>query len=91
MGPPAATLCTLRRNIASMMKICFFFILHIFSVSEMLKVKEDVTRERDSLLKEVATLRGQMESVSAAQQRAEDDIEQAELKITEVNSSISHY
>ena len=50
----------------------------------MLKVKEDVTRERDSLLKEVATLRDQMESVSAAQQRADDEIEQAEIKISEV-------
>ena len=50
----------------------------------MLKVKEEVTRERDSLLKEVATLREQMESVSASQQKAEDDIEQAEIKISEV-------
>ena len=52
----------------------------------MLKVKEDVTRERDNLLKEVASMREHMEKVTASQQKAENDIEQAELKITEVST-----
>ena len=50
----------------------------------MLKVKEEVTHERDALLKEVTTLREQMENVTAAQQKAEGSIAQAEFKINEV-------
>ena len=62
------------------MKLFLFF----FSVGEMLKVKEEVTHERDALLKEVTTLREQMENVTAAQQKAEGSIAQAEFKINEV-------
>nr|CAB3228189.1 coiled-coil domain-containing protein 147 [Phallusia mammillata] len=58
------------------------------SVNELIKIKEEVTRERDDLLSEIATMRDKLTSASAAQIKAESDREQAEVKIAELQQDI---
>jgi len=54
-------------------------------VNELIKIKEDVTKERDDLLAEISAMRDKLTSASAAQIKAENDREQAEAKIAEAS------
>nr|XP_002129786.1 cilia- and flagella-associated protein 58 [Ciona intestinalis] len=58
------------------------------SVNELLKVKEEVTHERDELLTEIVSMREKLAAASGAQQKAESDREQAEMKISELQQDI---
>jgi len=58
------------------------------SVNELLKIKEDLTKERDEQLTEISKLREQLGEASATQQRLEQDKAEAEEKIMELNQDI---
>ncbi|XP_077972607.1 cilia- and flagella-associated protein 58-like [Styela clava] len=58
------------------------------SVNELLKAKEDLTRERDDLLSEIVKAREQLAAAAAVQQKAESDKEAAEMKIAELQQDI---
>lgn len=60
----------------------FSFLLN--SVNELLKIKDELTKERDEKLSEVTKLRGELSGATAKQQKAEQDREEAEMKIAEV-------
>ena len=54
------------------------------SVNELLKVKEDLTRERDEQLSEIVKLREQVAEATDREQTLEGDQDDANLKIQEV-------
>jgi len=58
------------------------------SVNELLKIKEDLTKERDEQLQEISKLREQLGDASTAQQKLEEDKAEAEEKIMELNQDI---
>lgn len=66
----------------------FFFII---SVNELLKIKEDLTKERDDLLQEISRLREQMNDASNLQNKLEQDRADAEEKIQEVRMVLTLY
>uniref|UniRef100_A0A2C9K519 Cilia- and flagella-associated protein 58 central coiled coil domain-containing protein n=1 Tax=Biomphalaria glabrata TaxID=6526 RepID=A0A2C9K519_BIOGL len=58
------------------------------SVNELLKVKEDLTRERDDQLTEITKLRDLLAQAKAQQQKLEADKADAEEKIQQLNTDI---
>ncbi|CAK8688850.1 cilia- and flagella-associated protein 58-like [Clavelina lepadiformis] len=58
------------------------------SVNELLKAKEELTRERDDLLTDVVAMRDKLESATGSQQKAATDREQADMKISELQQDI---
>ncbi|XP_025095839.1 LOW QUALITY PROTEIN: cilia- and flagella-associated protein 58-like [Pomacea canaliculata] len=58
------------------------------SVNELLKIKEDLTKERDDLLQEISRLREQMNDASNLQNKLEQDRADAEEKIQELTQDI---
>lgn len=63
----------------------------ISSVNELLKIKDELTKERDEKLSEVAKLREELANATAKQQKAEQDREEAEMKIAEVRTYDAAY
>lgn len=55
-----------------------------FSVNELLKMKEDLTKERDEQLAEIVKLREQLAESQNKQQKLETDQDEATAKIQEV-------
>jgi len=53
-------------------------------VNELLKIKEDLTKERDEILGEIVKLREQLAQSSSTQQHLEEQKNEAEEKIQEV-------
>ena len=56
-------------------------------MNELLKAKEDLTRERDEQLGEIVKLRESLTEAANSQQKAEQDKVEAEKKIAEVSRS----
>ena len=56
-----------------------------FSVNELLKIKEELTKERDDQLTDIVKLREQLAQSAATQQHLEEQKQQCEEKIQEVN------
>lgn len=54
------------------------------SVNELLKMKEDLTKERDEQLQEISRLREQVGEANNLQQKLEQDKADSEEKIQEV-------
>lgn len=54
------------------------------SVNELLKVKEELTRERDETLQEVAKLREKIAETQDREQKLEKDLDDAQSKMQEV-------
>uniref|UniRef100_H2ZK27 Cilia- and flagella-associated protein 58 central coiled coil domain-containing protein n=1 Tax=Ciona savignyi TaxID=51511 RepID=H2ZK27_CIOSA len=61
---------------------------HILIVNELLKMKEEVTHERDELLTEIVSMRERLSAASASQQKAESDRDAAEMKVGELQQDI---
>jgi uncharacterized lipoprotein YddW (UPF0748 family) len=64
-----------------------YYIINIFlnfSVNELLKIKEDLTKERDESLQEIVKLREQLAQSNSTQQHLEEQKNEAEEKIQEV-------
>lgn len=59
-------------------------------MNELLKVKEELTKERDEQLTEIVKLREQMAEAEAEQSKLEEAHEDAKQKIQEVSQSFSH-
>ena len=55
------------------------------SVNELLKMKEDLTKERDDQLAEIVKLREQLADSQGKQQKLESDQEEAASKMQEVS------
>lgn len=53
-------------------------------MNELLKIKEDLTKERDESLQEIVKLREQLAQSNATQQHLDDQKNEAEEKIQEV-------
>lgn len=53
-------------------------------MNELLKIKDELTKERDEKLSEVTKQREELANATAKQQKAEQDREEAEMKIAEV-------
>ena len=66
---------------------CAFFSLYL-SVNELLKIKEDLTKERDEQLVEITKLRENLAEANSLQQKLEEDKHEADEKIMEVMSVI---
>ena len=64
-------------------------LLNIFSVNELLKVKEDLTKERDEQLSEIVKLREQLAQSASRQQDLEAGIADTTSKIQEVSHPFS--
>mgnify|MGYP001793985752 CR=1 FL=1 len=60
------------------------FFVWACSVNELLKMKDDLTKERDEKLSDIAKLRDELAQSTSRQQKAEHDREEAEMKIAEV-------
>lgn len=58
-----------------------------FSIRDLLKFKEEVTKERDQLLSEVVKLRESLAQTTDQQQSAEQSREEAEHAIIQVSSA----
>ncbi|XP_071828537.1 cilia- and flagella-associated protein 58-like [Apostichopus japonicus] len=58
------------------------------SVNELLKAKEDLTKERDEKLEEIAKLRENLSEAGQKQQMAEKDRDEAATKIAEMSQDI---
>lgn len=58
------------------------------SVNELLKIKDELTKERDEKLSEIAKLREELSGATTKQQKAEQDREEAEMKIAELKEDI---
>ncbi|XP_013394677.1 cilia- and flagella-associated protein 58 [Lingula anatina] len=58
------------------------------SVNELLKIKEELTKERDDLLSEIVKVREQLAQASNEQQKLEADKEDCNMKITELQQDI---
>ncbi len=63
----------------------------VCSVNELLKIKEDLTRERDDLLSEIVKLRENLTESQAKLQKLETDQEDAQIKIQEVCLCLDSY
>lgn len=61
------------------------FLLLLDSVNELLKIKEELTKERDEQLTEIVKLREGLAQASATQQKLEQDRADCEEKIQEVS------
>lgn len=61
-------------------------VFFLFSIRDLLKFKEEVTKERDQLLTEVVKLRENLAQTSEKQQAAERAKEEAETAISQVCS-----
>ena len=59
-----------------------------FSVNELLKIKEDLTKERDEQLQEIVKLREQLADASSRQQDLESNHAEANARIQEVRPAI---
>ena len=59
------------------------------SVNELLKIKEELTKERDEQLGEIVKLRENLGEAQAKEGKLESDQEDANLKIQEVQSFIN--
>lgn len=59
-------------------------VLFFFSIRDLLKFKEEVTKERDQLLTEVVKLRESLAQITEQQQEMERCREEAEQTITQV-------
>ena len=60
-----------------------------FSVNELLKIKEELTKERDDQLGDIVKLREQLAQSAATQQHLEEQKQQCEEKIQEVQLNLS--
>lgn len=58
------------------------------SVNELLKIKDELTKERDEKLSEITKMREELSSATTKQQKAEQDREEAEMKIAELKEDI---
>ncbi|XP_078588943.1 cilia- and flagella-associated protein 58-like [Branchiostoma floridae x Branchiostoma japonicum] len=58
------------------------------NVNELLKIKEDLTKERDQQLEEIVKLRESLAKAGETAMQAEQDRADAEAKITELNQDI---
>ncbi|GFR69515.1 cilia- and flagella-associated protein 58-like [Elysia marginata] len=58
------------------------------SVNELLKIKEDLTKERDEQLVEITKLRENLAEANNLQQKLEEDKHEADEKIMELNQDI---
>ncbi|KXJ18417.1 cilia- and flagella-associated protein 58 [Exaiptasia diaphana] len=58
------------------------------SVNELLKIKDELTKERDEKLAEVSRQREELANATSKQQKAEQDREEAEMKIAELKEDI---
>lgn len=58
------------------------------SVNELLKIKDELTKERDEKFSEIAKLREELSGATTKQQKAEQDREEAEMKIAELKEDI---
>lgn len=58
------------------------------SVNELLKIKDELTKERDDKLSEISKLREELSGATTKQQKAEQDREEAEMKIAELKEDI---
>lgn len=60
--------------------------MHIFffSVNELLKMKEELTKERDEQLNDIVKLRESLAQATSQQQKLESDKKECEEKIQEV-------
>ncbi|CAH1259244.1 CFAP58 [Branchiostoma lanceolatum] len=58
------------------------------NVNELLKIKEDLTKERDQQLEEIVKLRESLAKAGETAMKAEQDRADAEAKITELNQDI---
>jgi septal ring factor EnvC (AmiA/AmiB activator) len=67
-----------------LVKLCFDC-----SVNELLKVKEELTRERDETLQEVAKLREKIAETQDKEQKLEKELDDAQSKIQEVRKLVS--
>lgn len=56
------------------------------SVNELLKIKDDLTKERDEQLSEIVRLRETLSQASQSQQQLEQDKAETEERITEVRA-----
>ena len=65
--------------------ICKHIYTYDFSVNELLKAKEELTKERDEQLAEIVKLRENLTEAGQKQQKAESDKEEADQKIAEVS------
>lgn len=59
-------------------------------MNELLKVKEELTKERDEQLQEIVKLREQMAESEAEQGKLEEAQEEAQQKIQEVRKLVIH-
>ena len=60
--------------------------MHVFpSVNELLKMKEDLTKERDEQLQEISRLREELSEANARQSELEQKKAEADEKIQEVS------
>lgn len=66
---------------------CLTPVLFSFSIRDLLKFKEEVTKERDQLLSEVVKLRESLTQTSEQQQEAERTRDEAEHTISQVSSA----
>ena len=62
-------------------------VVHL-SVNELLKMKEDLTRERDDQLAEIVKLREQLADSQSRQQKMEAEQEDASSKMQEVTNKL---
>lgn len=58
------------------------------SVNELLKIKDELTKERDDKLSDISKLREELSGATTKQQKAEQDREEAEMKIAELKEDI---
>lgn len=62
-------------------------VFFLFSIRDLLKFKEEVTKERDQLLSEVVKLRESLAQTTGQQQETERSKEEAEQVISQVRSA----
>ncbi|KAK2572258.1 Cilia- and flagella-associated protein 58 [Acropora cervicornis] len=53
-------------------------------VNELLKIKDELTKDRDEKLSEITKMREELSNATSKQQKAEQDREEAEMKIAEI-------
>ncbi|XP_068709686.1 cilia- and flagella-associated protein 58-like [Montipora foliosa] len=58
------------------------------SVNELLKIKDELTKDRDEKFSEITKMREELSSATTKQQKAEQDREEAEMKIAELKEDI---
>ena len=75
--------------------LCFVFqpnnfVFYSCSVNELLKIKEELTKERDDQLGEIVKLREQLAQSAATMQHLEEQKQQCEEKIQEVSECLQN-